>query len=65
MEYTKLIQEILASGVTQSQLGESLGKSQAWVCAASQGKYKDLKSTDLKKLRNVHRRIDAKRRNAA
>ena len=46
--------EILASPMSQSAVGERLGKSQAWVSAVLNGDYKDLKWSDGEALRCLH-----------
>lgn len=43
MNWKLLLSEIRAAGLSQIQIGERLGKSQAWVSAAMGGKYLDLK----------------------
>lgn len=46
MNWQNIISEIQASGLSQVQIAERLNKSQAWVSAVSQGKYKDLRWSD-------------------
>lgn len=43
MDWKLLFSEIRAAGLSQIQIGDRLGKSQAWVSAAASGKYIDLK----------------------
>ena len=46
--------EIQLSGMTQSAIGAAIGRSQVWVCDALSGRYKDIKSTDMKSLIALH-----------
>lgn len=46
MDWKQIITEILASGVSQTELGERIGRSQAWVSEAAKGKYNDLSWKD-------------------
>lgn len=54
MDWKKLISEIFATGLTQAQFGERIGRSQAWVSAASSGKYEDVKWSDGQKIIALH-----------
>ncbi|MER2537659.1 MAG: hypothetical protein ABTQ26_00305 [Azonexus sp.] len=59
MNWQTIISEIQAKGLSQNDIGQKLGKSQAWVSAASQGKYEDLRWQDGQKLLALHREITA------
>ena len=54
MDWKKLMTEILDRPISQSAVGDRLGKSQAWVSAVLNGDYKDLKWTDGEALRKLH-----------
>lgn len=54
MDWKKLMTEILDRPISQSAVGDRLGKSQAWVSAVLNGDYKDLKWTDGEALRALH-----------
>jgi hypothetical protein len=54
MDWKTLIAEIQARGLSQSEIGAELGKSQAWVSAVAAGKYGDLKWADGEALRKLH-----------
>ena len=43
-----------AGGLTQQQLGNLLGRSQAWVTALVAGKYSDIRWSDGEALRRLH-----------
>lgn len=57
MDWKKLIADIRASGLSQEQIAERLGRSQAWVSAAADGKYSDLKWRDGQALIDLHRAV--------
>lgn len=59
MNWSQLIQEIqrVGSGMTQSAIGQRLGKSQGWVGAVLAGHYADLRWSDGEALRNLHAEI--------
>jgi len=46
MNWSKLILDLMASGLSQAQIGERIGRSQAWVSAVAQGKYQDVRWGD-------------------
>ena len=54
MNWTSLISDLRAKGMSQQAIGAALGKSQAWVCAVIAGQYADLKWADGEKLRALH-----------
>ncbi len=54
MNWETLIAELQAAGMSQVVIGAAIGKSQAWVSAASQGHYDDLKWSDGQKLIALH-----------
>lgn len=60
MDWKSLITEIQAAGLSQNQIGERLGKSQAWASAVACGKYDDLKWTDGEALRKLHASVVCK-----
>lgn len=53
-DHKEIVRELLATGLTQKELGALLGKSQAWVGAVLAGKYFDLKWTEGQRLRALH-----------
>lgn len=57
MDWKLLIAQIRAAGLSQVQIGERLGRSQAWVSAASSGKYKDLKWGEGQALITLHQQV--------
>ena len=57
MDWKHLISEIRAAGLSQMQICERIGKSQAWVSAASSGKYADLKWADGQALISLHKQV--------
>ena len=61
-EHSSILQELIDSGLTQSQIAQSLGKSQAWVSAVLRGEFGDIKWADGVKLREL--RINSVSRNA-
>lgn len=54
MDWKTLIAEIQEAGLSQSEIGRRIDKSQAWVSAAAAGKYDDLKWSDGEALRKLH-----------
>jgi hypothetical protein len=54
MDWKKLISEIQATGLSQVQVGEIIGKSQAWVSATSKGVYSDVRWIDGQALISLH-----------
>jgi predicted XRE-type DNA-binding protein len=58
--FQSMIRDLLATGMSQAQIGSALGKSQAWVAAVVGGQFKDLKWSDGNALVELHReRVDA------
>lgn len=57
MDWTLLIAQIRAAGLSQMQIGEKLDKSQAWVSAASTGKYRDLKWAEGQAIVALHKEV--------
>jgi hypothetical protein len=57
MNWKLLLSEIRAAGLSQIQIGERLGKSQAWVSAAMGGKYLDLKWGEGQALIALHAQV--------
>jgi hypothetical protein len=54
MDWKQLILEIQATGLSQAQIGEIIGKSQAWVSATSKGVYNDVRWADGQALIDLH-----------
>lgn len=54
MDWKSLIADLQGAGMSQTAIGVTLGKSQAWVCAVGAGKYADLKWSDGEALRRLH-----------
>lgn len=54
MDWKQLILEIQATGLSQAQIGEIIGRSQAWVSATSKGIYNDVRWTDGQALIHLH-----------
>lgn len=52
--HISLAKDLLAGGLTQQQLGNLLGRSQAWVTALVAGKYSDIRWSDGEALRRLH-----------
>jgi len=65
MDWKKLITEIQEAGLSQVEIGRRLNKSQAWVSAAAQGKYDDLKWSDGEELRRLHASVCEQRQEVA
>jgi hypothetical protein len=57
MDWKILIQEIRATGMSQSAIGFSIGRSQAWVADVCSGRYEDLKWLDGEALRRLHHEV--------
>lgn len=60
MDWKTLISEIQATGLSQSDVADRVGKSQAWVSAVAQGKYNDLKWADGQALIALHKNTKQK-----
>ena len=60
MDWKKLLQEIQESGLSQIEIGERIGRSQAWVSAAVAGKYQDLRWSDGESIRRLHKEVFVK-----
>lgn len=54
MDWKTLLEDLQAVGMSQTEIGDELGKSQAWVSATLAGQYKDLKWSDGEALRKLH-----------
>ena len=54
MDWKKIIAELQQIGLTQSDIGRALGKSQAWVADVVSGRYVDLKWADGEALKTLH-----------
>jgi len=54
MNWTNIILELMESGLSQAQIGERIGRSQAWVSAVAQGKYQDVRWGDGDALMKLH-----------
>lgn len=54
MDWKKIISELSDSGLTQTQIGTAIDKSQAWVSAVANGKYKDISWDDGETLLALH-----------
>lgn len=65
MDWTLLIAQIRAVGLSQVQIGERLGKSQAWVSAAASGKYRDLKWAEGQAVVALHAEVCGTEKRAA
>jgi hypothetical protein len=46
MDWKNIIEDLQAAGLSQTVIGEAIGKSQAWVCAVLKGQYADIKWSD-------------------
>jgi len=57
MDWAKLIQEIQQAGMSQTEIGERIGRSQAWISAAASGKYQDVRWADGQALRKLHAEV--------
>ena len=65
MDWKKLLQEIQATGLSQIDIGERIGRSQAWVSAAVAGKYQDLRWSDGEAIRSLHAEVTGGAKKAA
>lgn len=65
MDWKTLIAKLQASGLTQTQIGDALDKSQAWVADVAAGRYGDLKWADGNALIALHKSHCGRRRTAA
>ena len=54
MDWKTLIAKLQDAGLSQTDIGRRLNKSQAWVSAVSLGKYDDLKWSDGESLLKLH-----------
>lgn len=54
MDWKTLLEDLQAVGMSQTEIGGELGKSQAWVSATLAGQYKDLKWADGEALLKLH-----------
>ena len=54
MDWKTLITELQGAGMSQSDIGVLIGKSQAWVSAVLRGDYDDLKWSDGQALIALH-----------
>ncbi len=54
MDWKNIIEDLQESGMTQAEIGEAIGKSQAWVCALAKGQYSDVRWSDGEALRKLH-----------
>lgn len=61
MNWMQLLQEIQGEGLSQEEIGDRIGRSQAWVSAASSGKYLDLRWADGEAIRKLHAKVCSKR----
>lgn len=59
-QFKKMISELIGTGLTQKSVGDSLGKSQAWIGAILADKFNDLKWSDGEALRKLHAKVTAK-----
>jgi len=55
--HEQILKEIAATGMSQKQIGERLGKTQSWVSAAMCGVYADLKWNDGQAIRKLHSEV--------
>ena len=56
MDWKTLISDLQAAGMSQSAIGDEIGKSQAWVSAVLKADYGDLKWSDGEALIALHRK---------
>ncbi len=52
--YKDLISDLMESGMTQKEIGDHLGRSQAWVSAVFVGKFTDMKYKHAMALDRLH-----------
>jgi predicted transcriptional regulator len=64
MDWKSIMSAIIESGLTQVQVAERLGRSQAWVSAVLQGKYQDVRWADGNAVLALHAEISATRKAA-
>lgn len=57
MNWKNILAEISAAGLSQSAIGQRINRSQAWVSAAAQGKYEDLRWQDGQNLIALHAEV--------
>ena len=57
MDWKKLIADIQAKGFSQIAIADRLGRSQAWVSAASNGKYQDVSWKDGQGIISLHAEV--------
>lgn len=57
MDWAKMLQEIQRAGMSQTEIGERINRSQAWISAAASGKYQDVKWADGEALRKLHAEV--------
>lgn len=55
-EHIDIIRSLLGAGMTQSQIGAEIGKSQAWVAAVLGHEFQDIKWGDGIRLRELAER---------
>jgi hypothetical protein len=66
MNWKQLLTEIQEVGkLSQTEIGEQIGRSQAWVSAAIGGKYQDLRWSDGDAIRKLHSKVVLKAKKAA
>lgn len=54
MNWKQLISELQGTGMSQLEIGQQLGRSQAWVADIVRGRTDDLKWSDGEALRRLH-----------
>lgn len=54
MNWKSLIADIRGAGLSQTEIGRRIGRSQAWVAALVAGKYKDVGWSDGEAIRKLH-----------
>lgn len=55
-EHINIIRSLIASGMTQAEIGAAIGRSQAWVSAVLGREFQDIKWQEGVKLRELHAR---------
>lgn len=60
MDWKLIITDLRAAGFTQADIGELVGRSQAWISAVENEKYGDLNWSDGEALRKLHMSITHK-----
>lgn len=53
--HREIVQEILATGMSQKQIGEMVGRTQGWVSGIVNGVYQDIGWNEGCALREIHR----------